>query len=156
MASAIRLVALLAAVVVAAPVSTTQPAAIPRKSLAGPPEEFAHMSLPDPVNGAINTDSAAYFITLTTASNGQSSWSRVLDVDSKEGFSLNIFSPIEEHLTFSLKDPQGNEVDLSKAGTPVRAAPAFIALAIFSRSLARVIAHLLARSHRRPQTSLRT
>jgi len=91
---------------------------IPRKALAGPPEEFASHSLPDPTLAALDSESAAYFVVLTQSdANAAPSWTRTIFVDSTVGFSLNVFSPLQEHLTFSLSDPNGNVVDLSKYGS---------------------------------------
>jgi pimeloyl-ACP methyl ester carboxylesterase len=95
-----------------------QPQSFARKALAGPPEEFAEHILPDPKIGGIDSESSSYFVTLNPIGHQQLSWSHIMDVDSLMGFSLNVFSPIDEHLTYSLKDPKGNQVDLAKYGTP--------------------------------------
>ena len=92
--------------------------AIPRKALAGPPEEFASHSIPDTAMGALSSDSAAYFISLAKDGSG-SSWTRKMQVDSLVGVSLNIFSPIEQHLTVTLLDPNGETVPLEKYATKV-------------------------------------
>lgn len=123
----------LVAVAVARPVSVRKAPAfetfvdpIPRKALAGPPEEFARHSLPDPTVAGLNSESAAYFILLAqTSANSGPSWTRTIYVDSALGFSLNVFSPIANHLTVSLLDPKGNPVDLEKAATRVRFPPLF-------------------------------
>lgn len=95
-----------------------KPSTIPRKALAGPPEEFAAHALPDPSMGALNSDSAAYFISLTRQGDGSGGWTRTVQVDSLTGFSLNVFSPIQDQLTVSLTDPKGQAVPLDKYSTP--------------------------------------
>jgi hypothetical protein len=119
----------LVAVAVARPVSQRKAPAfetfvdpIPRKALAGPPEEFARHALPDPTVAGLNSESAAYFIVLSETSAGPS-WSRTLYVDSAVGFSLDVFSPLASHLKVSLVDPKGNNVDLEAAATRVCRVP---------------------------------
>jgi hypothetical protein len=105
-----------AGLVLAAPVHKAS--TMNSKSLAGPPEEFESHSIPASTMAALSTESAAYFITLANAANGMPTWTRKMSVDSATGFSLQIFSPLEE-ITVTLVDPKGATVDLSKFATPV-------------------------------------
>jgi hypothetical protein len=119
MVSSMFVVAFVALACVQALPISSKDSPIVRKALAGPPEEFSSHSLPDPTMGALNSESAAYFITLALDSQNAPMWTRQIAVDSSVGFSINIFSPIESYLTVSLLDPNGKSVPVQQYATQV-------------------------------------
>jgi len=86
---------------------------IPRKKLAGPPNEFADHVIPDVLQGALSVDSV--YLPMTFVEDGEHlTWKTDIFVDSPEEFTLSVFSPIENLFNLKLKDPQGTKINLEK------------------------------------------
>eukprot|EP00052_Salpingoeca_macrocollata_P018634 m.153286 g.153286 ORF g.153286 m.153286 type:complete len:695 (-) comp20754_c1_seq1:37-2121(-) len=84
------------------------------KMLAGAPEEFARHTLPSPLSAAVASDVATFAVLLADAGRGMgSAWKKSLLVDSPNGFSITVFSPVHKALHYSLTDPSGKSVDLA-------------------------------------------
>lgn len=115
---AVALAMVLAAVFAAPLQSRESTSAIPRKALAGPPEEFASHSLPDPIMGAIDSESMTFVVQFANNHHHVPSWSSIVSVDSSLGVAVNVFLPLEDQFVVSFTDPQGNAVPLEKIATP--------------------------------------
>lgn len=92
----------------------------PRKQLAGPPEEFDTMALPDPAKQAVSASSAVYLVGL-----GQSqdtdvegkhiwSWEKNIAVDSQETLRMSLFTPANHLLHVRLTGPDGKRVHVPR------------------------------------------
>jgi len=109
---------LLAVVFICALVSTAF-ASFARKSLAGPPEEFAAHVVPNPESVKIEERSVTQNVFL------QRSGTVFVDtasipVDGASEFFFSYASPYAKNTVLSLTDPSGNAVDLSKYVVEVR------------------------------------
>jgi len=75
---------------------------IPRKKLAGPPNEFADHVIPNVLQGALSVDSV--YLTMTFVEDGEHlTWKTDIFVDSAEEFTLSVFSPIENLFNLKLR-----------------------------------------------------
>jgi hypothetical protein len=93
---------------------------LPKKHLAGPPEEFAEHRIPDTKFGAVVERSAYYPISFGKTSDSETLyWSIFLEVDSTSKFAFSFFSPIESKVNLALTDPDGKAVDIKGKGIKV-------------------------------------
>jgi len=92
---------------------------IPRKSLAGPPEEFQYHAVPDPKKVKLVERSITQNVVLEK--NGDA-WieTATIPVDGVGQFFFTFASPYAQYITLALTDPQGNAVDLAKAEVKAR------------------------------------
>jgi len=88
---------------------------IPRKRLAGPPEEFPLHTIPNPQDVTITERSITQNIYLTKKSGNDFSAQATIPVDGPAEFYFTFASPYAKYLTLSMVDPKGNPVDLAKA-----------------------------------------
>lgn len=93
---------------------------LPRKKLAGPPEEFPFYKLPTPTINSLKEESAMFFKNFKYDKINQDTilWDLKLLVDNNEQFSFSFFSPAEKFLHFTLKDPQGSIINLEEHAIP--------------------------------------
>eukprot|EP01113_Clastostelium_recurvatum_P016310 TRINITY_DN192_c0_g1_i3.p1 TRINITY_DN192_c0_g1~~TRINITY_DN192_c0_g1_i3.p1 ORF type:complete len:671 (-),score=219.98 TRINITY_DN192_c0_g1_i3:86-2098(-) len=102
-------------------VSCVACASMPRKKLAGPPEDFDLHDMPDPEEGTISSNSAMVSVDLDGPSSSrvgaEYSWSAQLPCDADNSLVLTFLSPVEG-LVLALTDPSGNQVPLASLATP--------------------------------------
>jgi len=90
-----------------------------RKQLAGPPSEFALHMLPNPIEAIQREDSAFFETSLKFGAGSRSQVEATvpLTVDSDTAFAFSVVSKYEDLIDVDLKDPKGNDVDVSLYAT---------------------------------------
>eukprot|EP00026_Physarum_polycephalum_P003410 Phypoly_transcript_03421.p1 GENE.Phypoly_transcript_03421~~Phypoly_transcript_03421.p1 ORF type:complete len:588 (+),score=83.63 Phypoly_transcript_03421:104-1867(+) len=84
------------------------------KNLAGPPSEFSDFTFPTPLHSADIQNSATFYVNLapSTSESNVLEQQLTLSVDSTQEYSFVFYSPFNESVKLSLKNPQGHSLIL--------------------------------------------
>jgi len=91
----------------------------PRKQLAGPPDEFQSMRVPNPQEAALQENTAYIHFELTENVPGKAfSTELELPADNNKLFGFGYFSPLSDSLQLTFTDPNGQQVNLQQYAYP--------------------------------------